>query len=517
MAKMAIGHDIEGPWLKMTSDAYDPATEPDTNYASFRFNSRYAEVGYFDEAKTIAGNSGHFDINGNSVAITSTGNPRPTAPWVSYGSSNMNFTVTYGKSTHYYWYYNAAANFWGWRETSGQNGKTEYGYPTMADYYFTNASGWNYPNWWVSINSTIGGGNEWGSVASISSYYGSKDLTPYYFGTRGPRNSWTVSPVVSPIGGYSCTILVTPLPVDDVTPPPFAEGTPASGKRVISIDNSAIKIARKGFDTRTATDSQLIIGGGTPRMPVYMARRITLTGSQTLNITLPDWVPTDAHLLMQWNVQGQPRQLPSIWVGSSSSGQKFEIRWRILNGVLSIQNLAPYTYDLLFFVTSSALVDPLGGPAIRQGIADGEKFISIVQDDGVIAADSRFSYLPIIKSGVVTTGTSGASVSINFPDQGYIPFVWYSFCYRYTKWYNGTITHPAEDLHIGPRFFQNRYNKNDFRSNTARITSSSIVFSHWCSSFYEGSNLRNTGQFYDLAIPKYFRYYIFAIPDVQAN
>lgn len=507
MAKMAIGYDDDGPFLKITGDAFDPRSEPDENYASFRFNSRYAEIGYFDETRIASYSNSNNSANyqsenggGIGVALSPLGIPVGALGAAATGgfntTSNQYVFVSYG-IFHYRFHDGIVLN-----HKYNSNGKTAYDYPTIADYYLT-SGGWNYPNFWRSVNYTSGGGNEWGSIAYVEMIRRIENPQQYYNGVTGPMSSWTVRPtLLGGLSGFNVKFVITPLPADN-SPLPFAEATQVEGHRVISIDETAIKIARKGFDVRTATDDQLIIGGSSARMPVYVARRVSIANGQTINITLPSLVPTNAVVLMQWNIQGQARRLPSIWVGSTASGVQYEIRWKISGGVLTIQNLAPFSYDLVFMVTSTVLTDPQGGPAIRQGVDGGEKFISIVQADGTIGADSRSSYLPIIKTGVANANANGAGEAIvNFPDQGYIPFVWYS--YHFLR--NGY------DAFMGPRYLTNRYNQQDCISNTATITSSKVKFESYAASPYL---LGSTKPYSTVA--KYFRYYVFAIPDVQSS
>lgn len=461
MAKMVIGHDDDGPFLKITSDAFDPSDESDENYGNFRFNSRHAQMGYFDTIVT--------DTTPTNVSSTEYDQSIFQAP----------ISLTY------------------------------YNYPSMCDYYLTNG-GWNYPNWWRSINRTSGGGNEWGSVASF-------DVTPRTTGLVGKY--WWVRSTQGFLSGYQCKYIISPLPADN-SPLPFAEVTPTTGQRVLSIDESAIKIARRGYDVRTASDSQLIVGGTQNRMPVYMARRTAIFTGQTLTIPLPSWVPSNAVVLMQWNIQGQARRLPSIWVGSTSSGEKFELRWRIDGSTLTIQNLAPYNYDVVFMVVSNTVTDPQGGPAIREGISAGEKYLRIVQADGKVAADSRWSYAPIIKTGFAENFSgSGAlfTASTTFPDQGYIPFVWYCFTYRRVRTFASTGNTYVTTNHIGPRWITNRYNQQDYKTNSATISRTSVVFRTYCGSAYDLYFSKNVTGITNVDTPLYFRYYIFAIPDVQSS
>ncbi|PCI03431.1 MAG: hypothetical protein COB78_10765 [Hyphomicrobiales bacterium] len=504
MAKMAIGHDDNGPFIKITSDEFDPRTEPDENYSNFRFNSRYAQVGYFDETRTALYSSGqntanYQTISGASVgvALSSNGIPiGPLGPFVSSGwnTTSLNSTaILYGMSR-----YRVHVSGYVFDQGVAPNGKAAYDYPTIADYYLQGSGGWNYPNFWRSVNYTNGGGNEWGSVAYLEMTRRIENPSGYGGYPTGPSSGWVVRPsLLAGLNGFNVKFIITPLPASD-SPIQFAEGSPETGQRVISIDNSSIKVARKGFDTRTASDDQLIIGGSTARMPVYMARRLSLSIGQTVNIPLRSWVPGNSVVLMQWNIHGQARRLPSIWVGSTASGTQLEIRWRIANGVLTIQNLAPFSYDVVFLVTSQVQSDPLGGPAIREGIQDGEKYISIVQGNGLIGADSRSSYLAIIKQGTLY----GSSGTVTFPNQGYIPFVWYSYCFLR----NGF------DTFLGPRYITNRYNQVDCISNSATITNTTVSFQSFATNPYLIASPKPY-----TTVAKYFRYYIFAIPDVQSS
>ena len=456
MARLSIGNDAGGPYLKMTSDAYDPATEPDGNYSNFRFNSHHAEIGYFDE-------------------ILVDGSP-------------SNYSSTSGEFSSFRVAISAS-----------------YSYPSIYDFYLTDGGGWNYPQWWRSINTTFGqaGGNEWGSVAYAELPINYPVPTRQVLSTQGYLN------------GYTCKFIISDLPVDATTPLPFAEATQVPGQQLFDVTSSNIRLARKGYDTRTADADHLIIGGNAKTMPVYMSRRVNISASQLLSIPLPSWVPANAIVLMQWNVIGQARRLPSIWVGGSGTGEQKEIRWKITGGNLVIQNLAPYSYNVVFFVVSQQVSDPLGGPAFREGTQDGEKFIRIVQGNGVVAADTRWSYMPIIKSGVLPFGGGQYSVSTTFPNQGYIPFVWYSYCYRDVLTINGSVQ--QYDRYIGPRHITNRYNVTDYLTNTATVYSSSVIFQNTSYSGYLLGKLRDTlaGRT-SVSIPLFIRYYVFAVPDVQA-
>lgn len=523
MAKVAFGSDEDGPWLKVTDDAFDPRTEDDANYNNFRFNSKYADLGYIDQiwGATFGGGNpyaGYSDwdyADGSSATGTYNGYPYQNGLYVIYRN---NYRLSFYFGGVRYRPYAYLAGVW-----TGYNSEPPLGSPVVLDYYLT-ISGWNYQNYWVSVNRTWlgGGGNEWSSVAYFETAAGEETVAPYNNDGSIPGDTYegSVNTVRSvqdtsndgySLSGTDLTLFFTNLPADDTTPVPWEEDEPEEGQRVISVDDTGLKIARRGFDVRTASDEQLIVGGSTLPFPIYLSRRIQIDAGQTVEIELPSWVPASGlHVLMQWNRVGYARRLPSLYVGSTSTGTRYEISWQIVSGVLYVRNQAPYDYDVLFFLVGKEPPTEAETSVIVEGTEDGESYVRLMQDAGVVAVDSRWSYAPIVQMGVVdmTTGTTafsdggaGIKKEIAIPDLGYSPFV--LSAYSFLR--DGAL------VTIGPRLCQNRYNAHDYMTNVVEIGTDLLTFKCWPASSYW---LMETHSYTVSA--QYFRYYVLAVPDVLA-
>lgn len=376
---------------------------------------------------------------------------------------------------------------------------------TVFDLMATNtATGYTYNQHYCTS-----GGNRWGVAWSWFMYLDSH----YLQGSAQDLPSWIHR------------IMVTNLPMDPAddfyTPP----GTFSSGQRILDLtEDNGLRLAKSGFDVRTATGDQLLLGGIEQAMPIYLSDRLTVPASTTLTYTLPSYVPANAVVMMQYNKVGESRNIPSLLQSVISTGTRiYEIGWKIDSGTLYIQNHQTSDYEVIFFVTSNLRPTVTPGEIIREGTG----YVQICRPNGDVEIDSRWSYAPLIAHGFAELDTTNigefayvpSSVTVSIPTVGYNPFVLY--CHK-TIYHGSAGSYP---VYMGPRFahiedqpgYEVSGQLQDNYSNNCVVTDGSITFTTHCTSpFATPTTLRDGGSppFSNYYQSLGFQYYVFAVPDV---
>lgn len=318
-------------------------------------------------------------------------------------------------------------------------------------------------------------------------------------------------------------IMVTNLPMDPADNFYTEPGTFSSGDRIFDqTETYGFRMAKSGFDARTATGDELLLGGAPQAMPIYLSDRLTVAASTTLTYSLPSYVPANAVVMMQYNKVGEARHIPSLLQSVISSGTRiYEIGWKIDSGTLYLQNHQTSDYEVIFFVTSNLRPSVTPGEIIKEGTG----YLQFCRPDGEVEIDSRWSYAPLIDHGFAELDSTDLgdttylplSVTVSIPEVGYNPFVLY--CHK-------TTFHPASGdpytVYMGPRFahiedqpsYEVSGQLQDNYSNNCTVTDGSLTFQTHCTSFFATpTTLRSSvggGYYQSLG----FTYYVFAVPDV---
>lgn len=257
MTKTLIGIDYANvACVKITRGNINPVTEPDGNRYSFLYNSKYASdvklwgydstpyapnvVQYWpagaDEFTYTKKKSGGGEIAGLS-GVTIRNSYFPGLPY-----DIPLYDIKYRRlSTDRF-----IENHRNYSESAEDNQGREAGYRTMLTYY--NNGWWNY-------NGTTAGGQQPPGRALI-----------YSLNTYGARDA----------AELEASIVVWRLPATNV---PLVDAvTPAipSGQRVVEITASACRVAKPGYDTRTATPTQLAFDSSGKPLSVIRAGDVAL-------------------------------------------------------------------------------------------------------------------------------------------------------------------------------------------------------------------------------------------------
>jgi len=415
-------------------------------------------------------------------------------------------------------------------------GVTAWNHTPVFDFFLRHDNGWNYPNHWSGDSPSHGADNNWGTNFNPTISFSTQPTdpaNPLAHGAWPPYRTIGVSAEFTPWASthymnfvlFDIHGMTTTSPDQGVNAPnvyaeanlPWATGgVPVEGQVFSQLDNNGFRVARPGYDANSATENQMIIGG-TPRPLLYFTKRVTLAPGEQGVYPLPPETPSDAICLMQWhNSGGSQRFLPSIWVGNRTTTSVFEAAWKIENGNLHVANIRQATTEYLLIVMGrSAHPSASNDPVVTSIDSNGKKYIRF-NKDGYVTLDTRYGYLPIIKTGTIplsgTVTSPAASVaSVSFPQQSYIPFVLayldsqmiYSITFTDT---GNTVT--FNQRRIRPfRLYQNSFDQYDSGSFTAHVGTSSIDFRWNYSTFYKDVNAGVQH------IPYRINYIIFGVPN----
>ncbi|MCK8779095.1 hypothetical protein M0654_03755 [Rhizobium sp. NTR19] len=262
MTRTLIGLDSTGvTCVKITKGSINPFTEPDTNYGSFLYNSKWFK-----------------DIKINNVYKLPT--PSGTAYYPSgRNASNYNYA-------HY-------TDFNSW-ETIYRRGyfSSEYTFPAFdlkskrrSDGRFVEISrrrfqGTSYNGNEAAYNRSDIPGIWYENLAG----WGNPGTTIYnFFGAVGNalvlQGSYQNS-------GYDRHVVLWELPANNVAIKDSATKTPSPGQRVVQIDKDSCKVAKPGYDVRTATPTQLAMDSSRRPASVIKTGDVALAAGAVTEVPL---------------------------------------------------------------------------------------------------------------------------------------------------------------------------------------------------------------------------------------
>ncbi len=431
MTRTLIGLDSQGvASVKITKGSTNPVAEPDANLASFYYNSKWAA-----------------DIKLNAIETTLSPANRSTYAVYSPSGSNVNtykkvvadedagfefdnYKVFLRNSFFNYMPYSMPLYDIRWRRLS-DNRYIEFNRIAIDDaddnsgrepeYYLTFDAGRS--AWYQDYTETQSG---------LASRIGSNPGNGlFYYCYRallgGPGDSRL----------YETTAIVWRLPGNNV---PLLDSTPkapVAGQRSVEITSSALRVAKPGYDVRTATPTQLAFdSSGRPLSIIYADDVSIASGISSVNIgfattpnMLADMFPYTGSVLTFPMARERRSLRLDYWFSGNSiffeNKESFAMRVRFLVFANDPEPLSSGSNNVLRQFTAS-------GENVVQFLRPGAGNPPALRD---IVVDSRWPCLQILKDGYITTktnsnrngvGTYQDTYEVTFDDTGFFPIVKYA-------------------------------------------------------------------------------------------
>jgi len=432
VTRTLIGFDYTGtPCVKVTKGNYNPKTTPDGDLNKFLFSSKWRNhVGPagIDKADFLSGSS--------------------QVTYLPSGSNNGNFrrrrhraagtpTVTvyhYRKAYFETLRYNMPLIDVAWKRIS--NGR------------FTQRRIWHMPRGIQTSAGTRGGFHAtgaalefgWGGGLVVDSV-NTLDLNLGY-GTFLTANNSNPASVLSPDVGMHKRLIVWNLPGDD-TPLDGPTSTPSgSGKMAIQISKSQFRVAKPGYDVRTAAPRYLAFDANNRPMRIIAAADVSVpvgTSVHDLDISIPEEAVADVHFY-----SGSAIQYPAhpydgafgadYWFAGST------IRFSNPNRACRAR----------FIVMAYDDAPPTSGSnrVLRQLTWRGENHVQVLRPGSAaspsfadVVMDTRWPVPQILKEGYISVGSGTRSYTVDYNGAGMFVFVKYA-------------THHGSYRRVGQRFSQ---------------------------------------------------------------
>lgn len=421
MSRMFSGTIYGTPCVKITQDDADnPWATPDTDVHKFLFNSNYQELGYITKKAT------HFFDNtgivfGTPAAVNHTyypaGSDSTNALWcrsahVVSGVRHVTYVVYldrlgFNPNAHQFIALNNhSMPDYVWRNAWRRAWEN---YPRSTD---------NYVSSMRQIISSTGTSRPW----IFSEFDASTDEWSWWphnaVGEGLPiMNVRTESSAFVANNSPEFVIYELDLPFNN-DPYPAVVGTPTPDQLVFRFAPDMARIAKPGFDVRTATPEQCIIHED--RIPLKLARSGYFTigpGGAIVTIDMRGDYGNDVLVDYQVEQIGDGMFIPPIPRGDGNN--EFLVEYRIDGPNLIFRNSGVHTMGVRFFVMAeNSNSHSVGaGRIIERG--DGYLAICKPETDGTQLADrmldTRFQVMPIIDQGYVPWS---AMVSSDAPKRG---------------------------------------------------------------------------------------------------
>nr|WP_250811686.1 hypothetical protein [Neorhizobium tomejilense] len=405
--------------MKITKGTIDPFSEPDSNKSSFLYNSKFTA-----DVKIAGIDATPYAPNADTYWPAGTGNANYMKKKQAYtfGSGGMNYIMIrnsyFGEALPYdlpvydLKYKRLSdgryvENFRVYSESAEDNSGREAGYRTMI--------GWMNNGWWLNDGQTFYGNPPLGKgIRYYTSTFGNLDAAAY-----------EVSLVVWRLPGNNVPLL------DSVTPSPIA------GLRTVEITKDFCRVAKPGYDTRTASRTQMAFDSSGRPLSVIKAGDIALpTGITEIEVGYPVDNTTICDMLQYEN------GVISYPVSGYFTDTRCEYWFAGTN--LYINNLTAACRVRYLVLSNNQLPATAGNNKVfrqfndggqdvvqflRPGAADPPNFADIV-------LDSRWPAIQILAEGYQAIGVQpnytppgsynpGQSFTVNFDGTGFFPFVKY--------------------------------------------------------------------------------------------
>jgi hypothetical protein len=418
MTQTLIGFDSLGvPCVKITKGEIDPITEPDANRSSFLYNSKFA-----DDVKIVDIDSTPFSPNSTTFWPAGTNNanyqkkklPGSVAgfSYIMIRNSYFGDALPYDLPVYDLKYQRLSdgryvENFRVFTQGAEDGNGQEPGYRTMI--------GWMNNGWWLNDGQTFYGNPPMGKGIR------------YYTNTFGALDG----------GSYEIKLVVWRLPATNVPLLDSDTPSPVPGLRGVEINSEFCRVAKPGFDTRTATATQMAFDSSGRPLAVIKAGDIALpSGLTEIEVGYPVDNTTICDMLQYEN------GVISYPVSGYFTDTRCEY-W--FSGTkLYINNLSG-PCRVRYLVLSNNQLPPTSGNnnVLRQFEEGGQDVVQFLRPGAAdppnfadIVLDSRWPAIQILAEGYRTIGAqpqytppnsvnAGQSFTIGFNGAGFFPFVKY--------------------------------------------------------------------------------------------
>jgi hypothetical protein len=407
-----IGIDGTGTaCVKIMADAaFDPVTTPDSDYSKFDFNSKDAGQFRYGGADIGAYNSG---LGTNAAAYLPSGAGASNYTKVNVGASGYNFIIwTNGFFPQLD--YNLPVHDMkmvrdGWVQ-GAVVGSATYGLGGRCGQYSL------YQAWeggWLQGYTNTGSG----PLATSKSYA---------VGTKAASSTW-------PVDYGNRQLIVWNLPGDETAlkDPPL---TPVPGQMTVQISKDYCRVAKPGYDVRTATRTQLAFDSSNRPLKVIYANDIAVpSGSMSLDMTpYLSGIAVSGELVVDISsYQGSALYYP---ISPITSNVDFGVRYAVSANTILLNNPYAACRARIIVFAIDASVASAGSNRVLKQFNDGTQDVVQFLRPGAadppnladVIVDSRWPTLRVIKEGTISLSSgNGVQYVVPFDSTGFFPIVKY--------------------------------------------------------------------------------------------
>lgn len=403
MTRTLIGLDHEGvACVKVTKGSLDPVTTPDSNVGAFLYNSKLAA-----------------DVKMTSITTIEYSG---TLKYLPDGSNRDTYTaaIIFGGST-------ASTEY-----VTGAHVGSLYTLP-LYDVKATRKDNGRYIGG-VVYDHYVGYQERGGNWVTIAAYTGSGWRASATFNNSNLR---TMADAIG-ISAFSSAqgdamrypdrkLVVWRLPGDETAIIDGAPLSPVAGQRTVEINSTACRVAKPGYDVRTATATQLAFDSGSNPIKIIAAADIAVPAGESYydtGLTLPDSVLADVHFYV-----GSTIYYPANPVDYRLGAEYWFSGSRIYfqnNYVACRARFIVYAYDETP-QTSGA------NDVLRQFTVNGENVVQFLRPGAGaspafadIVLDSRWPSMRMLAEGYIPVTANGEQTyTVNFDGSGVWPMVKY--------------------------------------------------------------------------------------------
>jgi len=388
MTRFFAGLKDGSPVVKIMADnADDPLTTPNTDYEKFRFNSENSAYCYLDDIVVFA--------EADAVAY-----------WPA-GTDSSDYLIK--KEDDQVWCHYARLVSW-------------YGFvPIILLREAEPNSGGG-----VMIYETLSSGI-FGMVGrlSLARYKATGALT--FAGNLALADGVHLMPPF-PTEGRDFVLFVTRFPATHDYSEPTGSETDVSFFVADNVDQ-IVRIAKPGFNARTAAPSELIVSEDQTPLAVIDYGTVEAVASSTVEVDLPAFVADESFVLLQPYLYATDRvaaiNLPNPAL--FGAGAVYVKAW-VEAGKIKVQNTSPNDAWFQWTVFARDPLPPSGGSGRVWYVDDGKfVFVRPGADDPPRLADillsEKLRYPPLIANGKVTVTTSTTSHVVNLPELDNPPII----------------------------------------------------------------------------------------------
>lgn len=399
MTQTLIGIDSQGvASVKISTDAYDPITTPDTTYGAWLYNSKFDPIRYL--GGTLI--SGTYDLG--------------TVQFFPTGTDKTNFQYAILDDIRYY-FRNSYFSGLSYRQPMFQqkiklSSGRFYGGVVRSTYGYQSRSGY-----FASTGALSGGWfTDWSQVGSTYiDYIGD-----------GAFASTTSTSSTLPNSDKIFEVWNLPGNTDPILDPPLS---PVSGQTSVIINSSTCRVAKPGYDANSATETQLAFDSAVLPIKVVAANDVAVpSGTSSVAVgAIPDDCLIDIHFYSGSDIY---YPISPLVGGDPSLGADY---W-LSGGRLYFDN--PYGgCRARFMVYANNGAGPTYGDndVLRQFSDGGQDVVQFLRPGAGanpsfadIILDSRWPAVRIIKQGYIPiTADGNQQWSVSFDAGGAWPFIKY--------------------------------------------------------------------------------------------